>query len=50
MIPHDHVVLCLAYNYTNEKGCRTTIREQTPILSCSGVAITLVKLQVWSFH
>ena len=38
-------VLC-----TNEKGWRTIIRDQTPILSLSGVAITLVKLQVCSFH
>ena len=48
MIPH--VVL---YNYvlhTNEKGWHTRIRDQTPKLSLSGVAITLVKLQVWSFH
>ena len=28
---------------TNEKGWRTRIRHQTPILSCSGVAIPLVK-------
>ena len=26
------------------------IRHQSPILLCSGVAIPLVKLQVWSFH
>ena len=48
MIPH--VVL---HNYvlrTNEKGWRTRIRHQTPILPCSGVVIPLVKLQVWSFH
>ena len=51
MIPH--VVLCLAYVYTNEKGCRTTFRDQSSILLCSGVAnlaIPLVKLQVWLFH
>ena len=28
----------------------TRIRHQTPILSCSGVAIPIVKLQVQSFH
>ena len=28
----------------------TRICHQTPILSCSGVAISFVKLQVWSFH
>ena len=32
------------------KGWRTRIRHKTLILSCSGVAIPLVKLQVWSFH
>ena len=42
MIPH--VVLCLAYQR------RTRICHQTPILSCSGVAISFVKLQVWSIH
>ena len=37
--------------HTNEKEWRTKIlRDQTPILSCSGVAIPLVKLQVWPFH
>ena len=30
---------------TNEKGWRTRIRDQTPILSCSGVVMPLVKLQ-----
>ena len=45
MIPH--VVLCLAYQrermaYQNSSS--------NPILSCSGVAISFVKLQVWSFH
>ena len=35
---------------TNEKGWRTRICHQTPILSCSVVAISFVKLQVWSFH
>ena len=47
MIPH------VVWSYvlrTNEKGWCTRIRHQTPILSCSGVAIPLVKLQVWSFH
>ena len=36
MIPHVVHVLC-----TNEKGWR---RHQTPIFSCSGVTIPLVKL------
>ena len=45
MIPHVVYVL-----RTNEKGWRTRIRHQTPILSCSGVAIPFVKLLVWSFH
>ena len=45
MIPH--VVLCLAYQ---RERMATRIRHQTPILSCSGVAISFVKLQVWSFH
>ena len=34
---------------TNEKGWRTRIRHQTPMLSSSGVAIPLVKLQCGHF-
>ena len=45
MIPHGPYVL-----RTNEKGLHTIIRHQTPILSCIGVVIPLVKLQAWSFH
>ena len=32
------------------KNGRNRICHQTPILSCNGVAISFVKLQVWSFH
>ena len=28
--------------YTNEKGWRPRIRDQSPILSCSGIAISLI--------
>ena len=42
-----HVVLCLAYN---EKVWRIRIRDKSPILSCNGVSIPLLKLQVWLFH
>ena len=45
MIPH--VVLCLAYQrerlaYQNSSS--------NSYIACSGVAISFVKLQVWSFH
>ena len=45
-----HVVLYMSCIYTNKKGWRTRIPDQTPILSCSGIAIPLVKLQVRPFH
>ena len=42
MIPH--VVLCLTYQRER------MAYQNLPILSCSGVGISFVKLQVWSFH
>ena len=46
MIPH--VVLCLAHQ--RERMAYQNLTSNSYLLSCSGVAISFVKLQVWSFH